>query len=186
MTAERRQKVLLGVLMVLLVFLAWRQAGRFLGGGGGRSKAAISASRGGAKGQLQEVVELRLDDLERQRGSFEPGRNPFTFGPPPKVETTQQPTRDPITAPPVTRKPPDLTALERGIQLPPIDLVYLGNFGPEERRIAVFSDGEEIFNAMIGDVLQEKFEVVGIGYESADLGYVDFPDSPPARLAVGG
>jgi len=184
-TDDRRQQVLLGILVVLLLVVGWKQAGRFFGGDG-RSRAVLAATRGGGGGQaLEEVVELRLDDLDRERGKYEPGRNLFEYGPAPRPERPLQdkPKLDlPVKPQP---KPPPNPAVDQ-LRLPPIDLVYLGNFGPAGRRIAVFSDGEEILNAMIGDVLKEKFEVVGIGYESADLGYVDFPESLPARLAVGG
>lgn len=74
----------------------------------------------------------------------------------------------------------------QGPQLPAIELEYLGSFGPPERRIAVFTDGAEIYNAVEGEVLQGKFVVAQIGYESVDLAYVEFPEEPPARLAVGG
>ena len=53
-------------------------------------------------------------------------------------------------------------------------------------RLAVFSDGQEIFNVPEGDVLKEKFVVVKIGLESADLGFVGFPDTPAKRLEIGG
>ena len=36
------------------------------------------------------------------------------------------------------------------------------------------------------DVLEGRFVVAHIGYESVDLGYLEFPDEPPARLPVGG
>ena len=54
------------------------------------------------------------------------------------------------------------------------------------REIAVFSDGKEILNAFAGDVLHQEFVVRSIGFESADIGFVNFPDEPAKRLAVGG
>ncbi|MGH7339652.1 MAG: hypothetical protein ACREKH_04110, partial [Candidatus Rokuibacteriota bacterium] len=73
-----------------------------------------------------------------------------------------------------------------GPQLPEVDLTYLGSFGPEERPIAVLTDGDAIYNAVEGDVVEGQFVVAHIGYESVDLAYVEFPEEPPARLAVGG
>ena len=67
----------------------------------------------------------------------------------------------------------------------PFTLSYLGNFGPPKRRIAVFSDGKTIYNAQEGEVLEGKFIVANIGYESVDIRFVGFPDWPPKRLAVG-
>lgn len=68
---------------------------------------------------------------------------------------------------------------------PPFTLSYLGNFGPESRRIAVFSDGKTIYNALEGETIAGKFIVADIGYESVDIRFVGFPDWPPQRLAVG-
>jgi hypothetical protein len=70
-------------------------------------------------------------------------------------------------------------------QPPPIDVQYLGSFGSPESPIAVFSDGEEIHNLRVGEVIEGKFRVVRIGYESVDLAYVNFPEEPAARLPVG-
>ena len=50
----------------------------------------------------------------------------------------------------------------------------------------MFTDGREIFNALAGDVLQDKFIVEKIGLESADIGFVGFPEEPALRLAAGG
>ncbi len=69
---------------------------------------------------------------------------------------------------------------------PPVDVVFLGSFGHEELRLAVFTDGNEIFNVSEGSVLKDKFLVVKIGFESADLGFVGFPDAPTQRLEIGG
>jgi hypothetical protein len=68
---------------------------------------------------------------------------------------------------------------------PPFTMSYLGSFGPPSRRIAVFSDGKTIYNALKGEVLAGKFIVAEIGYESVDIRFVGFPDWPPQRLAVG-
>jgi hypothetical protein len=49
----------------------------------------------------------------------------------------------------------------------------------------VFSDGETIINALQGDVLDGKFIIASIGYESVDVKFVGFPDEPARRLAAG-
>ena len=64
--------------------------------------------------------------------------------------------------------------------------MFLGSFGPQTRRLAVFSDGAEIYNVLEGEVLKEQFVVVRIGFESADVGFVGFPDAPAKRLEIGG
>ena len=82
-----------------------------------------------------------------------------------------------------------LAAIEAAKPKPPsIELVYLGSFGPGQRKIAVFADkkGENIYNAAVGETIEGKFIVHQIGFESVDLAFVGFPDVPPHRLAVGG
>ena len=71
---------------------------------------------------------------------------------------------------------------------PPVTVVYLGCFGPERRRIAVFADdkGENLYNVQVGEVVEGKFIVDRIGYESVDLKFVGFPDEPAKRLPIGG
>ena len=61
----------------------------------------------------------------------------------------------------------------------------MGNFGPAQRRIAVFTDGNDIINAQEGEVIAGKFIVARIGYESVDIRFVGFPQWPAQRLAVG-
>ena len=60
---------------------------------------------------------------------------------------------------------------------------YLGNFGPANKRIAVFSDGKQVYNAQEGEVLERKFIVARIGYESVDIKFVGFPAEPAKRLS---
>ena len=50
----------------------------------------------------------------------------------------------------------------------------------------MFSDGREIYNVREGQVLKDKFLLVRIGFESADLGFVGFPGAPTQRLEIGG
>ncbi len=63
----------------------------------------------------------------------------------------------------------------------------LGIFGPEDRRIAVLTDGKDWFqNALEEEVIHEKFIVHQIGYESVDFKFVGFPDVEPERIEIGG
>jgi hypothetical protein len=96
--------------------------------------------------------------------------------PPPPPPRQQQPARERPAAPPRPAAP----------QPPAVELVYLGSFGLPGREIAVFSDGKEIINAFQGDVVQREFVIRRIGFESADIGFVNFPEVPAKRLAVGG
>jgi hypothetical protein len=79
-----------------------------------------------------------------------------------------------------------LRAAEEAAMPRPADFTmeYLGNFGPKEKRIAVFSDGKDVHNAREGDVIDQKFIVARIGLESVDIKFVGFPDWPAKRLGV--
>ena len=193
MSSRNRQLLMLGVLIVAFVFLIGRQLVPALGAGDsptapGRS---VTGGRGGTAGGAVEIAELRLDALEHKPAAYKPGRDPFRFGPrrqPPKPPPPP-PQPDPAAArraaqaarqgPPSPPQPPRP-------QPPAIEFVYLGSFGVPGHEIAVFSDGKEILNAFAGDVVQRQFVVRRIGYESADIGFVNFPDTPAKRLAVGG
>lgn len=192
-----RARWLLAVLLLLSAAgLWWRLAPGdddtgILGGRTGRKARAAAAPTA--------LVDLRVDRLAQQPGTYEVGRDPFRFGPPP--------------APPGP-SPEELARLEREARererrmreeaearerwardnpppppkpVPPtFGFSYLGSFGPASRRVAVFSDGKEIRNAIEGDVLDGEFVVSHIGFESVDIRYRSFPDAPALRLPISG
>jgi len=201
MSKDQRQKVLLGALLVLMLVVGWRQFGPRITAGSGSRESGIRG-QGAAEGNvgsvvdLPEVVELRLEDLEKVAGQFSPGRDPFRFGEAGVVEA--EPTEEQNEE--AERQAAAQEALRRAMEaqrrqeamasgrpvLPDLDLKYLGSFGPRQGRLAVFSDGAEIFNALEGGVLKDHFVIRQIGFESVDVGYLDYPDEPAIRLAAGG
>lgn len=58
-------------------------------------------------------------------------------------------------------------------QPPRIPYQYIGYLGPQDNRIAVFQEGEALFLARTGELLQDTFKVVEIRYESVLMGYTD-------------
>jgi hypothetical protein len=122
-------------------------------------------------------------------------RNPFTFGPPPtptpdltpKPTPTPRPTPKPVTpAPTPTCCPPTPKPIP-----PPFDREYLGHFGPARMKVAAFrkkpagSDSpKEIEVAVQGEVLDDKFIVREIGFESVLIGFVGFDPSEDARVPL--
>jgi hypothetical protein len=178
---QGREKALLGLLVAVLAFLGLRL---LLGGLGDDEMAAAGANPSGARREalsltIAQASTLDIAALEGTSGEIEVGRDPFRFAAPPPP-----PPRPPPPPPPPAEAPPPPPP--RGPQPPPVDLTYLGSFGSPSHRIAVFSDGKSILNAMRGETLRGKFVVHAIGYESVDLTFVGFPDVPPERLAVGG
>ena len=151
----------------------------------------------GARGQVapipESVVALELDLLVVRPRDLTTGRDPFRFAPPPPPPPPPPPTKEELER----RRREEEERLrrleqerqERLIPRPPeVTLVYLGSFGPAGRRVAVFSDAgrDKLYNALPGDVLEGKFIVDRIGYESVDVKFVGFPDAPAKRLAIGG
>jgi hypothetical protein len=179
---QQREKLLLGVLMVLaavmglrVFVLPWLRGDERAAAAG----AGPSGARSEAQGlQIAQASTLDLAALEGSSAELEVGRDPFRFAAPPPPPRPAPPPPPPFEPPP---PPPPM-----GPQPPPVDLTYLGSFGSPARRIAVFSDGKTIYNALRGETLGGKFVVHAIGYESVDLTFVGFPDVPPERLAVGG
>ncbi|MGB5294464.1 MAG: hypothetical protein WBP34_05890 [Thermoanaerobaculia bacterium] len=201
MSKDQRQKVLLGVLLVLMLVAVGRQFGPRITAGFGSSESgnrSQTAERGTVRSVVDSpgVVELRLEDLEKVAGRFKPGRDPFRFGEARTLEA--EPTEDEDDE--AARAAAAQEALRRAFEaqrrqeaavsgrpvLPDFDLKFLGSFGSRQKRLAVFSDGAEIFNALEGGVLKSHFVIRQIGLESVDVGYLDYPDEPAIRLAAGG
>jgi hypothetical protein len=199
MSKEQRQRAMLGALLVVMLVIVWRQIGpRF---GGGTRSAALSgqaASSGNVAPVLDspEVVELQLADLEKSEGQFSPGRDPFRFGEaePVQVEPSEEERAE------AEQEAAAMEALRRAMEarasreaaapsspvLPELDVKFLGSFGSREKRLAVFSDGVDIFNVLEGGVLKDHWVVRQIGFESVDVGFADYPEVPTIRLAAGG
>ena len=225
MSPERRQKVLLGVLGVLVLVVLWRYLlGPMLAGAADPAPpprpraAALGEDAGevagppvlpGARGgevpddiPSDRALELDVAALEAAPRNYKPGRDPWRFGevppPPPtpeeiaerkrRAEEEQARQRAAAEAARIQAEQAEQLALQPPPppQPPPFTLTYLGSFGPPGRRIAVFTDDKDnIYNVKEGGVLQGKFLVAHIGYESVDIQFVGFPDAPTRRLAPG-
>ena len=183
-TLGRRERALLGVLLLLAPIAVWRYLQpaimRFAGGGGsGVAKVSGVTQRSKARA---EIAGLTLSALDGRGGEYQPDRNIFRYGqkrkpppPPPPPPPPRVVTRDVGPPPP----PPPPTP-------PPLDFKLIGIFGPESRRIAVLTDGEVLQNALEQEVIEEKFIVHKIGYTSVDFTFVGFPDAAPKRIEIGG
>lgn len=140
-----------------------------------------------------EIAELRLEDLVVQPRDLTVGRDPFRYGPPPPPPPPPGPSAEDLERmrreAEEARRRAEAAAREAAIpRPPPVTIVYLGSFGPAERKVAVFTgeSGDKLYNALVGDVLEGKFIVDRIGFESVDLKFVGFPNEPAKRLAIGG
>jgi hypothetical protein len=181
----REKKLLLALGVAIAVTVAVRMSNDGAEGGPSASSRPRRAGQAAEPG-TREVVDLDLASLRPRQDSYTIERDPFRYGavptpvptPTPPPPPPPPPMPEPTWAPPPPPPPP---------QPPPSDhLRFLGTFGPPEARIAVIVSGEEIYNVRAGTVLEDKFIVEEIGYESVALGFVGFPDAPPRRLAAGG
>ena len=203
---EGRTKLLLGILGLLLVLVGWHYLGPesedAVSGSNGRPPGVAGAipratSENAKKPPVEFVEELRVADLAGQSHSFTPGRDPWHFvepPPPPPPPPPKPPSKEELER---MRQAQERLAAERAAELArqqaeaakpkpaQFTMSYLGNFGSPQKRLAVFTDGKTIYNAQEGEVLEGKFIVAHIGYESVDIQFVGFPDWPAQRLAVG-
>ena len=208
---EGRTKALLAILGIVALFAAWQWVGPALGigggeevGGGGDDSGNFAPmgrvgglGRSTARPEVEEVVDLRIAVLGGTPRDYRPGRDPWRFAVPPPPPTPPPP--PPPSPEEIARRQEAerLLAEERARQEaarlkeintprpPQFTFQYLGKFGPEERPIAVFTDGKNILNVQEGEVIQGKFIVGQIGLESVEIQFVDFPNWPPQRLPVG-
>lgn len=196
MNDRTRQRLLVGLLAVVAIFAGVRYLPGWLSDDGATARARRTALAGG--GAAPQVVRLDLGRLAAVEPGYTPGRNPFAYyvpPPPPRVEPPGPTPEELARAAAEQARRRELEAQRRAEQAnqpppppkpPDFRLTYLGSFGPESRKIAVFTDGEEIYNALVGDVLAGQFEVAEIGFESVTITYVDFPDAPAKMVGLGG
>jgi hypothetical protein len=205
-----RQKQLLIVLVALLLIAAWRYFGRSSHAAAPAPQAARRATdeEGGETPRARtyageehkkarpgdRVAELRVADLDRPPLVAQPGRDPWRFIDPPPPRPPEPPKPRPLTAEELAAQEEARRRAAEAARLAAIEAAkpkpaeftwqYLGNFGPADRRIAVFSDGKKVYNALEGDTLEKKFIVAHIGLESVDIRFVGFPDWPAKRVAI--
>jgi hypothetical protein len=179
----RERQLLLALGLALLLALGVRLWGLVRSGEEGLGSTSQPREAAFAEG-TREVVPLDSAALKPHAQTIAIGRDPFRFGP----EPTPPPTPPPPPAPtpyvlvgPVLPPPP-----KRPTPPNPDHLKFLGSFGPADNRIAVVLSGGEIYNVREGAVLEGKFIVQQIGFESVAIAFVGFPDEPPRRLPVGG
>lgn len=218
-SATTRQKALLAVLGVVLLFALWQlvapgdEADLAAGsrpavsdGEDGEDSASarrMSARQRRARDEEErtdEVVDLRLAALDLVPRDYAPGRDPWRFREPPPPPP---PPAEPRVVPPPGPSPEELErqrqqlleqqrlAAEAAASQPPpkpqppiFPYKYIGYIGPPGRRVAVFTDGKVTINRLEGEVLDGKFLVAQIGYESVEIQFIGFPDTSQ-RVAVG-
>ena len=188
--SRRERRLLLGLAGIVLVIALrglWRLAspGSSLPPAPAVTAAGARPARGGrhAAAPVDHVIDIHLDRLEPKQREFAVGRDLFRFAPPPPPPPPPPPSAADLAR--LRREAEQRAAEAARPHPPPVTLSYLGSFGPEASKIAVFTgpDGK-IYDAREGDVVAGAFVLAHIGYESVDLKFVGFPDVPAQRLPL--
>jgi len=184
----RRQLPLLIGLLVLLAVVAWWQFG---GTGASAPVAARTArpaprpgrSTASAAATPSEVLArgVGLDRLKGDRPSPEAaGRDPFRSGPmatsggsTPAMPAT--PTPPPVPVNPGPPPPPPGP--------PPIAVKFIGMVSRKNvGKVAILSDGKNVYYGREGDIVDGRWRIVSIGEESLQIEYVDGRGRQTVRL----
>lgn len=161
------------------------------------------------------VEPVHLDLLDADSGSYKSERNLFAFYEPPPPPPPRPPAPPPPPPDQDKDGVPDFrdncpaaanpdqqdidqdgigTACETAPEVappppPPVPpqftYKFIGMFGQARNPIATFAREGEIVNARVGDVIDGKFILRGIGIESAEIGFVGFPPDVRQRIPLG-
>jgi hypothetical protein len=182
----RRQWVLLAALVgVMIVALTW-------GFGGGdetvppteRPRAAAAPARETRQPAGSETIVAPVA-LEALRAAppdpIASGRNPFRFqqhSAPTEEGGGGGPVRDPSAAMVQAPPPPPPGP-------PPIPLRFIGIVDEVRRhlKLAVLSDGRNVFYGREGDIIEGRYRIVRIGLESIEMTHVDGRGQQTIRLS---
>lgn len=164
-----REKFAVAVLIVIVAgglwFIMHREGGLF----GSGAPAAV------AEGELPgEAPVLAKDLLAHDAEVYDPGgRDLFKYyTPPPPPEPVRPPPPPPPPPPtPVVKPRPPGPPPEPAPPKP--DFAYIGYLGPQNRKIAVFERGDEIFDHQQGEVIDGRFKLEQFGYRSVVLAYLE-------------
>lgn len=160
------------------------------------------------------VDPVRMEWLNQQSGSYNSRRNLFDYPapppPPPPPPPPKPPDRDRDGVPDFADNCPEVanpdqrdvdgdgigSACDEGEVAPPpppppkpvppaFNYRYIGTFGTPSSPIATFTRDGEIVNARVGQTIDGKFILHGIGLESVEIGFVGFPPDERRRVPLG-
>lgn len=173
-----RQLGILAVLLVVLVVALTYNREDLSGDPATRPTRPAAAARVAAG---KDVGVVNMPSLTKARPEPEGGaRNPFRFRPaaPPPPEPAGRPEApggiagSAMPAPPPGPPP-----------LPPITLKFIGVVEQNPRlKLAVLSDGRNVFYGKEGDTIEGRYRIERIGPESIDMAYLDGRGRQTLRL----
>lgn len=181
METERRNQLVLGALLVFLAFVMYRawtstQAPSL-------APSSNSAQAGGGPGGRTPAIapapDVHLPALEDERPKPGPvSRDLFRFKP--KAAPSTAPRETPLARPAPTGPPPPPP-------LAPIPLKFIGIVEAPDRKLklAVLSDGRDVFKGTEGQVIAGQYRLIHIGAESVEMSYLDGRGRQTIRLSGG-
>jgi hypothetical protein len=151
----------------------------------GRPRATPPASRGrraaAPAGSVVEPVALAALEAPVPEPVMA-GRNPFRFQPkaPPPAPPNPSPGDGPDGAPPAIVREPGGPPPP-----PPIPLRFIGTLdqAAQHLKLAVLSDGRNVFYGREGDIIEGRYRIVRIGVESIEMMHVDGRGQQTIRLS---
>jgi hypothetical protein len=191
MAANRRQqqRLLAGLLLVLVAVVGYQLLGRPAASGrppsnGVRTAAHPRAAGGAITGGVPDVGLEALKATQPEPLSA--GRNLFQFGaaPAPNPGPGAGQAANAMRPPAVT----DGGAANGG--RPPVEPIPLKFIGIVEApgpmgRVAVLSDGRDVYHGHEGDIIEGRYRIVRIGLESIEMAHLDGTGRQMIRLTGG-
>lgn len=176
MTADQRRRALLtGALVLLAAFAFWQFSGPGTTAGLPAASGTAAAAGGAQRAPADVLAEgVGLERLSEDRPApAQGGRDPFRTGatengeargpggPPPPVLVPVVPAPGPVGPP----GPPPL---------PPIPVKFIGFVSRQDvGRVAVLSDGRNVYYGRAGEIVDGRWRIVSIGEESLQIEYAD-------------
>lgn len=155
--------------------------------------AGVAGETAGATGAPDEWQAVRMDEMAGDRSTPEPERrNPFRFGAPRSTTPPSGPGGgDAPGAAVLDGDLPDRDSVRapRGAASPggtgDVPLTFIGFVESPgiEGRVVVLTDGELVFHGRVGDVIDGRYRIVGIGLESVEVERIDGRGQRTLRLS---
>jgi hypothetical protein len=184
----RRERLLLAALVVVLGAVLWWRFGSDADTPSPafeRPRASVPASRGGRDTASAIVEPVALSELRAPSPRpAEMGRNPFRFQPR-EAPSSPDDASSRSRAGNAQAEPPVLPSPTGPPQPPPIPLRFIGTVDEVGRhlKLAVLSDGRNVFYGREGDVIEGRYRIVHIGVESIEMTHVDGRGQQTIRLS---
>ena len=153
--------------------------------------AGAAGETAAATGAQDEWQQVRMDEMAVDRSTPEPERrNPFRFGAPRASAPQSGPGGGGEPGTPVVPGPgvddqdlaPSGAASPGGTGGVPLTFIGFVESPGIEGRVVVLTDGELVFHGRVGDVIDGRYRIVGVGLESVDVERIDGQGRQTLRL----